>query len=113
MRLNRAKNKIRPEEQSLSPHSFVIHRGTVTLQQKHLIMDFRKVMSPYTASSLQVTLELSSRILQSCVLYKYLRFLNCYTLQAFLGEASLFYIRIFEHLQFKNYVDGNRVKLFF
>ncbi|XP_034251183.1 suppressor of SWI4 1 homolog [Thrips palmi] len=54
VRLNRAKNKLRVDEQNLSPHSFVIHRGTVTIQQKHLIMDFRKVMAPFTASSLQV-----------------------------------------------------------
>lgn len=54
VRLNIAKNKLVPEEEALAPHSFVIHRGIVTKQLLHLTKDFRKVMEPFTASSLKV-----------------------------------------------------------
>lgn len=54
VRLNIAKNKLRPEEEALAPHSFVVHRGIVTKQLLHLTKDFRKVMEPFTASSLKV-----------------------------------------------------------
>lgn len=44
-----------PDDVKLAPHSFVIHRGTVGRFILELETDFRKVMDPYTASSLQVT----------------------------------------------------------
>jgi len=38
-----------------APHSFVFHRGHVTTSLKVLIQDFRKVMEPFTASSLRAS----------------------------------------------------------
>jgi len=38
-----------------APHSFVFHRGHVTTSLKVLIQDFRKIMEPYTASSLRAS----------------------------------------------------------
>lgn len=38
-----------------APHSFVFHRGLVQKSLKHLIQDFRKIMEPYTASTLKAS----------------------------------------------------------
>ncbi|CAH0387533.1 unnamed protein product [Bemisia tabaci] len=43
-----------PEELVRAPHSFVIHRGEVGPYIQELTTDFRKVMEPFTASSLHV-----------------------------------------------------------
>lgn len=43
-----------PDELKRAPHSFVIHRGQIGKSLLQLVKDFRKVMEPYTASSLQV-----------------------------------------------------------
>lgn len=43
-----------PEELKRAPHSFVIHRGQIGKSLLQLVKDFRKVMEPFTASSLQV-----------------------------------------------------------
>ncbi|CAG2054965.1 unnamed protein product [Timema podura] len=42
-----------PDDLKLAPHSFVIHRGSVGKYVQELTRDFRKVMEPYTASSLK------------------------------------------------------------
>lgn len=47
-------NAPEPEELTKAPHSFVIHRGKVGRYLLSLMMDFRKVMEPFTASSLKV-----------------------------------------------------------
>lgn len=65
MRLNIAKNKQKPEEEALAPHSFVIHRGIVTKQLLRLTKDFRKVMEPFTASSLKVFKNMENYYLKS------------------------------------------------
>ena len=39
-----------------APHSFVFHRGHVGKTVKELVLDVRKLMEPYTASSLKVNL---------------------------------------------------------
>lgn len=44
-----------PDELKRAPHSFVIHRGQIGKSLLQLVKDFRKVMEPFTASSLQVT----------------------------------------------------------
>lgn len=44
-----------PEELKRAPHSFVIHRGQIGKSLLQLVKDFRKVMEPFTAASLQVT----------------------------------------------------------
>ena len=54
MRQNIQKIKAVPEEEALAPHSFVVHRGIVSRPLLNLTKDFRKVMQPYTASSLKV-----------------------------------------------------------
>lgn len=38
-----------------APHSFVFHRGHVKVSLKVLIQDFRKIMEPFTASSLKAS----------------------------------------------------------
>ncbi|KAL5240125.1 hypothetical protein ACI65C_007535 [Semiaphis heraclei] len=43
-----------PEELKRAPHSFVIHRGQIGKSLLQLVKDFRKVMEPFTAASLQV-----------------------------------------------------------
>nr|CAD7579291.1 unnamed protein product [Timema californicum] len=43
-----------PDNLKLAPHSFVIHRGSVGKYVQELTKDFRKVMEPFTASSLKV-----------------------------------------------------------
>nr|CAD7428561.1 unnamed protein product [Timema monikensis] len=42
------------DDLKLAPHSFVIHRGSVGKYVQELTKDFRKVMEPFTASSLKV-----------------------------------------------------------
>lgn len=44
-----------PEELTRAPHSFVIHRGSIGKHVMQLMKDFRKVMEPFTASSLKVS----------------------------------------------------------
>lgn len=46
-------NKDEPEELKCAPHSFVFHRGAVGESIMQLTLDFRKVMEPFTASSLK------------------------------------------------------------
>jgi ribosome biogenesis protein SSF1/2 len=48
-------NTEEPEELKRAPHSFVIHRGNVGGYVMELTKDFRKVMEPFTASSLKVS----------------------------------------------------------
>lgn len=43
-----------PEELVSAPHSFVIHKGLPGGHSMELTKDFRKVMEPFTASSLKV-----------------------------------------------------------
>ncbi|XP_050438608.1 protein Peter pan [Adelges cooleyi] len=43
-----------PEDLKRAPHSFVIHRGQIGKSLLQLVKDFRKVMEPFTAASLQV-----------------------------------------------------------
>lgn len=43
-----------PEELTQAPHSFVIHKGITGGHLSELSKDFRKVMEPFTASSLKV-----------------------------------------------------------
>lgn len=43
-----------PEELVTSPHSFVIHKGLTGGSTLELTKDFRKIMEPFTASSLKV-----------------------------------------------------------
>lgn len=43
-----------PEELIQAPHSFVIHKGVPGGHILELTKDFRKVMEPFTASSLKV-----------------------------------------------------------
>lgn len=45
---------VEPEEVSKAPHTFVISRGTLGKNASELMLNFRKVMEPYTASRLQV-----------------------------------------------------------
>ncbi|KAK7868620.1 hypothetical protein R5R35_008429 [Gryllus longicercus] len=47
-------NNVEPEEVKRAPHSFVFHRGLAGPYVLELVRDFRKVMEPYTASSLKV-----------------------------------------------------------
>jgi hypothetical protein len=44
----------REEDFKKDPHSFIFHRGTVGKNIMHLVTDMRRVMEPYTASSLKV-----------------------------------------------------------
>jgi ribosome biogenesis protein SSF1/2 len=48
-------NTEEPEELKRAPHSIVIHRGNVGRYVLELTRDFRKVMEPFTASSLKVS----------------------------------------------------------
>lgn len=50
---NTQANTEEPEELKRAPHSFVIHRGNVGSYVIELTRDFRKVMEPFTASSLK------------------------------------------------------------
>ncbi|RNA10457.1 Peter pan, partial [Brachionus plicatilis] len=43
------------EDVKLAPHSMVIHRGDADKDIKQLVLDFRKVMEPYTARDLKVS----------------------------------------------------------
>lgn len=43
-----------PEDLVKAPHSFVIHKGLPGGHLLELTKDFRKVMEPFTASSLKV-----------------------------------------------------------
>ncbi|KAL1123169.1 hypothetical protein AAG570_002256 [Ranatra chinensis] len=45
---------LEPDELTRAPHSFVIHRGSVGKYVRQLTLDFRKIMEPFTASSLIV-----------------------------------------------------------
>ncbi|XP_046405838.1 protein Peter pan [Ischnura elegans] len=53
-RRNKQLTSVEPEEVKNAPHSFVLHRGNVGRYLKELTKDFRKIMHPYTASSLKV-----------------------------------------------------------
>ncbi|XP_054290952.1 protein Peter pan-like [Macrosteles quadrilineatus] len=51
---NPNRGEAEPEEVTRAPHSFVIHRGSVGKTIVDFTKDFRKVMEPFTASSLKV-----------------------------------------------------------
>lgn len=53
---NPNRGETEPEELARAPHSFVIHRGSVGKTIVDFTRDFRKVMEPFTASSLKVLL---------------------------------------------------------
>lgn len=55
MKNNIQANTEEPEELKRAPHSFVIHRGIIGGDVIELTKDFRKVMEPFTASSLKVS----------------------------------------------------------
>lgn len=58
MKRNKALTEIgctEPNELVKAPHTFVIHRGKVGSSVLTLVKDVRRVMEPYTASSLKVT----------------------------------------------------------
>lgn len=55
MKNNPNRGESEPEEIARAPHSFVIHRGPVGRPIVDFTKDFRKVMEPFTASSLKVT----------------------------------------------------------
>ncbi|ELU03440.1 hypothetical protein CAPTEDRAFT_211498 [Capitella teleta] len=44
----------REEEHKKAPHSFIFHRGTIGKTMMHLVTDMRRVMEPYTASTLKI-----------------------------------------------------------
>ena len=46
------------DERAKAPHSFVIHRGKTGKYVQDLSSDIRKVMEPYTATSLKVFINL-------------------------------------------------------
>ncbi|XP_054707646.1 suppressor of SWI4 1 homolog [Uloborus diversus] len=50
----KAKCDTEPEELTKAPHSFVINRGRLGKNANELMLNFRKVMEPYTASQLKV-----------------------------------------------------------
>ncbi|XP_071439348.1 protein Peter pan [Hetaerina americana] len=52
-RKNKQLTSVEPEELKNAPHSFVLHRGTVGRYLRDLTKDFRRVMHPFTASSLK------------------------------------------------------------
>jgi hypothetical protein len=53
---NNTNVNIEPEETVEAPHSFVIHKGLPGGNLLELTKDFRKVMEPFTAISLKVSL---------------------------------------------------------
>lgn len=50
------KGSIEPEHLVKAPHSFVIHRGKCSKDLMDLTKDFRKIMEPFTASQLKVSM---------------------------------------------------------
>lgn len=52
-RLNKQVASEEPEELVRAPHSFIFHRGLVGKNISRLLMDFRHVMEPFTASKLR------------------------------------------------------------
>lgn len=55
VKLNSQREEGEPESLTRAPHSFVIHRGIVGNYILELTKDFRKVMEPFTASALKVS----------------------------------------------------------
>lgn len=53
VRKNKHVNNAEPEEITKAPHSFVVHRGKTGKFVENLTKDFRKVMEPYTATSIK------------------------------------------------------------
>jgi len=53
VRKNKHVNNAEPEEITKAPHSFVVHRGKTGKFVESLTKDFRKVMEPYTATSIK------------------------------------------------------------
>lgn len=53
---------VEPEEIVQAPHSFVIHKGLTGGNTLELTKDFRRVMEPFTASSLKVCIEEVTRV---------------------------------------------------
>lgn len=51
------KESLEPENLVKAPHSFVIHRGQCSKDLIDLTKDFRKIMEPFTASQLKVTIQ--------------------------------------------------------
>lgn len=54
MRKNKQIADREPDEILKAPRSFVINRGLTDLHVRELTKDFRRVMEPFTASSLKV-----------------------------------------------------------
>jgi len=52
-RKQRARQIIEGEDLSKQPHSIVVSRGKTGKNLNHLMLDFRRMMSPYTASNLK------------------------------------------------------------
>jgi len=53
VRKNKHVSNAEPEEITKAPHSFVVHKGKTGKFVESLTKDFRKVMEPYTASSIK------------------------------------------------------------
>jgi len=53
VRKNKHINDVESEEITKAPHSFVVHRGKTGKFVENLTKDFRKVMEPYTATSIK------------------------------------------------------------
>lgn len=51
-----SKEALEPENLVKAPHSFVIHRGKCSKDLMDLTKDFRKIMEPFTASQLKVSI---------------------------------------------------------
>lgn len=51
-----SKEALEPEHLVKAPHSFVIHRGNCSKDLVDLTKDFRKIMEPFTATQLKVSL---------------------------------------------------------
>lgn len=55
------------EQYKKSPHSLVIHRGEVGVNVRRLVKDTRRIMEPFTASSLKVYTHISLFLLLLCM----------------------------------------------
>lgn len=51
-----------PEEIVKAPHSFVINRGKLGKNANELMMNFRKIMEPFTAAHLRVREKIFSKM---------------------------------------------------
>lgn len=65
-----------PEELTNAPHSFVIHKGLPGGHVLDLTKDFRKVMEPFTATSLRVCNKITLNYKIKCKFYNPHNFLG-------------------------------------